>query len=211
MAYAEMLALAIALGVDITSVSLGLGCTGPSKKKIMQMSVSFAAAAGILIGLGFFLAGIIEQLIMRVLSWLGLSGVLPRGEALCEHIQSLLCVLGAAILFGIGVQLLLVYIRGENGGKRSESMDVKGLLGFFFLAVLVSIDAFSAGLGLGMLPGINWILLVFTVLVVNWAMSFIGLNIGCRLGSSFGRKLYPVGAAMLILVAVKIVFEAFWA
>lgn len=84
-----------------------------------------------------------------------------------------------------------------------------GLQTIFALALALSADAFSFSLGLGM-TGVNRrqvIQISLTVLVFHIIMPLAGYFVGEVLGAFFGKWAGIVGAAVLILLGLRMVWE----
>lgn len=206
MGFLDLFALSVALGVDILSVSLGLGVAGPSKRRIVQLGTAFALMAGVLVGAGYFTATGLHVLLGSIGKIIGLGrlgGFSP--EVLHEQAHFVFSLLGGAILCGIGLHLLLAKDE-ERSAPRRKPFAVRGMWGVLWLATLVSIDAVSAGLSLGMIEGTKAIHAIVAVAIVNGVMSFFGLSLGRRLHSMVGRRLRPAGGVLLIAIALKLLW-----
>ena len=65
----------------------------------------------------------------------------------------------------------------------------------------VNIDAFTAGVGLGMLDGILLALVVGVMSVVGGSMCRLGFEAGTKVGRRIGWIAQPLGGGLIILVA----------
>jgi putative Mn2+ efflux pump MntP len=74
------------------------------------------------------------------------------------------------------------------------------------LSVAVSIDALAVGLSLAMLQ-VNVFLPAAIIGVVTAALSLVGLLIGHRLGTAFGKRMEIVGGVILIAIGLRIVLS----
>lgn len=208
----ELVALAMALGVDVLSVSIGLGVGGPSRRRIIQMGAAFAIASAALVTGGYLLARALHGAFYWLTTLAGkvnfsLQDVSP--EALGEQLQVLLSVLGATILAGIGLHLLWVWWRGGEAWTLQRPLTVRGAWGLISLAMLVSVDTLTAGIGLGMLRHGEAVEAALVVGAINGGMCVIGLGLGRTLDRHIRGSLHPVGGILLIAVALRFLYVLF--
>jgi len=74
------------------------------------------------------------------------------------------------------------------------------------LAIATSIDAFAIGLSLAMLK-VNIFYPALVIGVVAAAMSVIGIALGNRLGSKFGKRMEVIGGIILVLIGLRVVIS----
>lgn len=72
------------------------------------------------------------------------------------------------------------------------------------LSVATSVDALAIGLSLAMLRVSIWYPSL-VIGVVTAALSFLGVELGCRLGRRFSSRAEIIGGLILILIGVRIV------
>lgn len=208
----ELFALAVALGVDALSVSVGLGVGGPSRRRIVQIGAVFAVASAALVTGGYLLA----RMFHGAFVWLAmladkvnfsLQRVSP--EVLSEQLHVLLSLLGATILAGIGLHWMWMWWRGGEPWTLQQPMSVRGVWGLISLAMLVSIDTLTAGIGLGMLRHGEAMEAALVVGAVNGGMCMTGLGLGRTLDRHVRGRLHPVGGMLLIAVALRFLYALF--
>src|SRR5690606_23171791 len=103
---------------------------------------------------------------------LGQWGVAAGRGALHDEIHWALALAGALLLAVLGINLALGYLR-----RRGTSVAVPpGRYGLAALALLVNLDAFSAGLGMGMLQDVPVPLAVVAMVSVGVLVAATGLN-----------------------------------
>lgn len=212
MGFVELVVLAVALGVDALSVSLGLGVGGASRRRIVQISTMFAVASAAFIASGYVLAHGLHGALLLLTTLAdkvnhSVQGISP--EALSDQIRTLLSLLGAAILAGIGMHLLWMWWRGAEPWTLRKPLSVRGMWGLLSLAMLVSVDTLSAGLGLGMLRHGEALEAVVVVGAINGGMCMTGLGLGRTLDRHIRGSLHPVGGVLLIGVAVRFLVMLF--
>lgn len=197
----ELLALGIALGVDTLSVSLGLGVSGPSSRAMLQMGSMFAVIASILVSVGFVAAKVLRDALAFIMQHIPIplfTQISPT--QIHEQAHIVLSLLAGAIMFGIGCQLLLAK---ADIAEKNKPFSVRGMFGLLWLATLVSIDALSAGMSLGMLHGTRLSQAALIVGVVNGGMSLCGLGIGRQLQNVATRDLRWVGGTILTCLGLR--------
>ena len=108
-----------------------------------------------------------------------------------------------------GVQTCALPISGifaakDKGGgtKVSEMINISNPISLAVLAASVSLDALTAGIGLGTLH-VDLTLTVITMGIVAGLMTAAGLVFGKRLNKSFGSKAEILGGAILVLIGLK--------
>lgn len=205
MGLAEIFALALALGTDCFSVCLSLALERGRPKRTLLLSVLFGGLQGALVALGYQVAAGIRWLLHS--DWIGeaLTAWLPFADTPEELRQTLhwtLSALGATVLMAIGVSLISEWLSGSHPG---EGRLVRGRLGLLLVGVTVNIDAFTAGVGLGMLDGILLALVVGVMSVVGGSMCRLGFEAGTKVGRRIGWIAQPLGGGLIILVALKAV------
>lgn len=200
----ELAALGAAIGVDALSVGVGIGLAGLPRRRLYQFGSVFTVATAALFAVGCTLAVMFRWLMQRLPRGLGaerLEQVAP------DHAAALLSVAAAAILLFMGLQMVM----GKGGALPSGTgpMAVKGVWGLLSLAALISVDAISAGLSLGMLDAVEVAQAVAVVGVVNGGMAFLGLGLGRKMRSVIQRRLRSAGGIILIVLALKLLLHHF--
>lgn len=208
----ELVALAVALGVDALSVSVGLGVGRPSRRRIIQIGVAFAVTSAALVTGGYLLARALHGAFYGLTLLAGkadssLQGVSP--EVLSEQLHVLLSILGATILAGIGLHWVWIWWRGGEVWTLRQPLTVRSVGGLISLAMLVSIDTLTAGVGLGMLRHGEAMEAALVVGAINGGMCVTGLGLGRTLDRHVRGRLHPVGGILLIAVALRFLYVLF--
>ena len=137
----------------------------------------------------------IAHIIMPVLGWV-------LGLTVITLIQRWDHWLAFILLAFIGVKMIREGL--DKNIDELKSGDLLGLTSLIMFTVSVSIDALAVGLSFS-LQGLNiWIpsLYFFTG---TFIFTFIGLNIGNKLGQRFGKKAQIVGGLVLTLIGLRII------
>ncbi len=173
----QVFIIAVGLGVDAFSVALALGSGAVSFRQAMRLSFSF----------GFF------QFLMPILGWLAGGHLLALIRAWDHWVA--FCILAA-----VGLHMLVRSLKPE--AERTHIDRTRGW-GLLLLSLATSIDAFGAGMGLGILR--SRVLLPCVIIgVVAGAMTLAGVRLGGRVSRVFGQRAEAAGGVVLILLAVKL-------
>lgn len=185
----ELLVLSLAIGADSFSVCVGIGTEGIRLRRAIRVSAVFALFQALLFGLGSASAQMLHH-------WL------DRGT-MRDHFHLGLSVVGATILCALGANL----VWGRLFRPEVPSVMYRGRAGLMLLAFAVSIDALTAGLGLGMLADAFLPLLCVVVAAIIWVMGIFGLALGRRLSDQVGKAIETGGALLLFGLGVKLFIQ----
>ena len=179
MSLLDVLMIAVGLAMDAFAVSLGAGASGQAVGGRAEFRLSFH--------FGLF------QFLMPVAGWF-----------LGVRIAALLASVDHWIAFGLLVFVGARMIRSgfDKDGKAYTSDPSRGLT-LVLLATATSIDALAIGLSLGMLRVRIWYPSV-VIGVVTGGLSLLGIRLGARLGTRFGKPMEIAGGAILSLLGLRI-------
>jgi len=177
----EILAIALGLAMDASAVSLanGLSIGKTTLKQALYIAGSFGIFQGVMPLIGF--------------------GV---GLTFKDSIQTFDHWIAAGLLALIAIHMIKEAY-GEIEVSTKNCLDFRTLM---IMSLATSIDALAAGIGFSLL-GFNIYFVVSIIAVVTFILSFAALKLGKYLGSLFGKKLEIAGGIILLLIAIKIVFE----
>jgi len=119
-------------------------------------------------------------------------------------IHILLSIAGAALLVYVGAGLVYNYLAAN---QESSLIFIHGRWAVLTLAFSVSIDAFSAGLGIGMLNHPDLPAICLGVALITSLMTVVGLRAGKSIGKIIGRRAELVGGFVLIVLAIHIAWH----
>jgi putative Mn2+ efflux pump MntP len=174
----------IALGLAMDSFAVSISCGIASKK----LQIRNAVKTGLFFG-GF-------QALMPLIGWyIGLN--------LRQFFQSIDHWIAFGLLGIIGIKMIYESTRMENCEKEKYTFKTHILC---FLGIATSIDALAVGLSLAFL-NVEIITPVLLIGIVTFALSFIGVCIGCKLGHFFEKGIEAIGGIVLILIGTKILIE----
>jgi putative Mn2+ efflux pump MntP len=183
MGWVSLLALACALAMDAFAVAIVTGLTvNPlTRRHIFRLGFHF----------GLF------QALMPIIGWLA-------GAALRTYISAFDHWVAFGLLGFIGGKMLWEALRHEEGpGHANDPTSGWSLL---VLSVATSIDALAVGLSLGML-GSTIVVPAVVIGIVAALFTTVGMVLGRRIGSFWGRRVEVLGGLILIGIGVKIVLE----
>ncbi len=182
MSFVEILLIALGLAMDAFAVSLASGATrfinGP--RPVFRLSFHFGLFQGL----------------MPVLGWLS-------GSLVANYISAFDHWIAFALLAFVGSRMVRSGL-DLNGETMAADPSRGGTL--IMLAIATSIDAFAIGLSLAMLK-VNIFYPALVIGVVAAAMSVIGIALGNRLGSKFGKRMEVIGGIILILIGLRVVIS----
>ena len=179
----SLILLSIGLAMDAFSVALvaGFGLGKIKLSDILKVSSTFGVAHIIMPTLGWFLGSTIIGLIQQWDHWLAF--------------------------------VLLAFVGGkmirEGLDKENEELNATDLLKFSSLlmfTIAVSIDALAVGLSFSLQELSIWIPSLYMG-AGTLIFTFIGLTIGNKTGSRFGKKAQIAGGLILILIGLRVVIS----
>jgi len=178
MPFLELLLLALSMAMDAFAVCLASGSLPQTQGARPTFRLSFH--------FGLF------QFIMPVLGWMAGTRIAPVTKNYDHWV-----VFG--LLGLIGFRMIYSALNGEE----DHSIDPSRGLTLVLLSVAVSIDALAVGMSLGLLGIFVWYPAIF-IGVVTGVLSLVGLRLGNRLGSRFGRSVEIIGGLVLIAIGAQI-------
>jgi putative Mn2+ efflux pump MntP len=172
--------IAIGLAMDAFAVSIAKGISATKDK--MRSAILLASLFG-----GF-------QALMPLIGWLA-------GLGLEDIITGIDHWIAFGLLGFIGAKMIYDTTKSEDGKEEDITVFV-GLT----LAVATSIDALMVGLSFAFLetPILVPILIIG---LVTFALSFVGVLFGSKMGSIFGKNIKILGGLILILIGVRILID----
>jgi putative Mn2+ efflux pump MntP len=174
--------IGIGLSMDAFAVSISCGLTIKNLKKRNAFKI------------GAFFGGF--QAVMPMIGWLA-------GLNLRKLISGLDHWVAFGLLTIVGARMIYEATRPKYCERKINPLKHKTLL---LLSVATSIDALAVGLSFAFL-NISIILPVIIIGLITFTISFAGVLGGKRIGRVFRRKVEIIGALILILIGVKILFQ----
>lgn len=181
MPFWEIFLLSVGLGADAFSVAIAVGVCWCGPRQIFRLAFHF----------GLF------QFFMPLLGW-------AIGGAMTGFLGPISRWIAAAILAFISLRMLYNVFKNESDAPEAACDPTTGwsLIG---LSLATSIDALGAGFGFGLMA--SGLLFACIIIGITAALMTIGgMLLAGRLSSIFGKRVEAVGAAVLMILAIKIAF-----
>jgi len=174
--------IAFGLAMDAFAVSITSGIT------IRQLKINNALKIALFFG-SF-------QAIMPIIGWLA-------GLSLRNFISEIDHWIAFGLLSFIGCKMIYESITIQSSEKEINPLNVYVLL---VLSIATSIDALAVGLSFAILK-ISIMTPVVIIGTITFALSFLGVFIGDRIGHFFENKIEIAGGLLLIGIGIKILVE----
>ena len=177
----ELVLISISLAMDAFAVSVGKGLT------VCNVRMRHALVAGLWFGgfqalmplIGYFLGISFADLVVSVDHW---------------------------IAFGLLVAIGLNMIRETIWGDEETQNNDFGFRTMLIMAIATSIDALAVGVSMAFLDVNIWIA-ALVIGVITFAISAMGVVLGCRIGNAIGSKAGIIGGTILVALGLKILLE----
>jgi len=185
MDWLSLLALSVALAMDAFAVSIVTGLTldPMTRRHIFRIAFHF----------GLF------QAAMPVIGWLAGSAIQPYIAAFDHWIAF-------GLLAFVGGKMLWESHGGEEAAADREGRDPTRGWSLLMLSVATSIDALAVGLSLAMVSA-PIVVPAIVIGLVAAAFSTVGMLLGRRVGTAWGKRVEVLGGLILIGIGVKILAE----
>lgn len=178
MSLACVLLTSFALSMDAFAVSLSKGMN--LKKFDFKVCLKISSMFGL------FQGG------MPLIGWL-------LGVSFAEYIKSIDHWIALILLCFIGAQMIF----DKDNTSNSFSITNKDI---FILAIATSIDALAVGVSFAFLD-IPIIPIVISIATITFAVCFVGVFLGFKIGSYLGKIAQLIGGILLILIGFNIFNE----
>ena len=173
--------LGIGLSMDCFAVALAIGTS--ERLPLARTALVIAASFGV------FQAG------MTIAGWIA-------GTSLYTEISSYGSWLAFLLLAGIGIKMVYDGLREESEPTLSGLQAIPVIL----LSLATSIDAFAAGVSLGVL-GSPVIVPALAIGLVSFVVTGAGVFCGMRLEKILGNRTEIVGGVILVLIGIQILTD----
>ncbi len=112
------------------------------------------------------------------------------------------------ILFAIGTKTIHEGWVGEHDDEDADTPPSKQLTlaALVVTAIATSIDALAAGFGFALVTNDLWLMIIVTG-IVTFALSWIGVHLGCRISALVGQRMEIVGGFVLIAIGANILYQ----
>ncbi len=183
MSFWLLLGIAVSLAMDASAVAIGtsIRLSRVGLAQTLRMSLAFG---------GF-------QFGMPVMGWWA-------GRSVAGLIRDFDHWVAFVLLLAVGGHMLYEGLTRKTGA--ADDRDPTRGWTLLLLAVATSIDALAVGISFALLGNPIWFPAA-VIGVVAAALTAVSLQLGCRLGNAFGRRMDFLGGLVLIAIGVKILLE----
>ncbi len=171
------LIIGISLSMDAFSLALIYGTQSISKRDKIILSIIVGIYHFVMPLLGVFLGNIILKYLVINLS-----------------------IVVSIIFLFIGIEMII-------SSMKDDSHDfVVNIFGFLIFGLSVSIDSFTTGIGLNVINN-NYLEVSSIFCIVSGSFTYLGLIMGNKLGSIFGKLSTIIGGVILIILGIFYFFK----
>lgn len=171
------LIIGISLSMDAFSLALIYGTQSISKKNKIILSIIVGIYHFVMPLLGVFLGNIILKYLVINLS-----------------------IVVSVIFLFIGIEMIISSIKDDSHDF------VVSIFGFLIFGLSVSIDSFTTGIGLNVINN-NYLEVSSIFCIVSGSFTYLGLILGNKLGSIFGKLSTIIGGVILIILGIIYFFR----
>ncbi len=180
MGWFSLLALALALAMDAFAVAIvaGLTLSPLTKRQVFRLSFHF----------GLF------QALMPLMGW-------TAGAAVYKYIADFDHWVAFCLLSFVGGRMIFASFHSDEE-KRTRRDPTSGW-DLVILSVATSIDALAVGLSLAMI-GSRILVPALVIGVVAGLITLLGMVLGRKIGTIWGRRVEAAGGVVLIVIGLRI-------
>ena len=171
------LIIGISLSMDAFSLALIYGTQSISKRNKIILSIIVGIYHFVMPLLGVFLGNIILKYLVINLS-----------------------IVVSIIFLFIGIEMIISSIKDDSHDF------VVSIFGFLIFGLSVSIDSFTTGIGLNVINN-NYLEVSSIFCIVSGSFTYLGLILGNKLGSIFGKLSTIIGGVILIILGIIYFFR----
>ena len=171
------LIIGISLSMDAFSLALIYGTQSISKRNKIILSIIVGIYHFVMPLLGVFFGNIILKYLVINLS-----------------------IVVSIIFLFIGIEMIISSIKDDSHDF------VVSIFGFLIFGLSVSIDSFTTGIGLNVINS-NYLEVSSIFCIVSGSFTYLGLILGNKLGSIFGKLSTIIGGVILIILGIIYFFR----
>ena len=171
------LIIGISLSMDAFSLALIYGTQSISKKNKIILSIIVGIYHFVMPLLGVFL-----------------------GNVILKYLVINLSIVVSVIFLFIGIEMIISSIKDDSHDF------VVSIFGFLIFGLSVSIDSFTTGIGLNVINN-NYLEVSSIFCIVSGSFTYLGLILGNKLGSIFGKLSTIIGGVILIILGIIYFFR----
>jgi manganese efflux pump family protein len=178
----EILLISVGLAMDAFAVSICAGTNKLTRGRRPTFRLSFH--------FGLF------QFLMPILGWFLGTGIQKYIEVYDHWV-----VMG--LLGFVGLKMIKSGLNKDTDMKKG---DLSKGMNLIIVSIATSLDALAIGISFAMLQTSIWYPSLI-IGIVTASLSVIGVQLGNKLGTKFGKKMEILGGIILILIGIRIFIE----
>jgi len=183
MGWFSLLAVALALAMDAFAVAIvaGLTLSPLTKRHVFRLAFHF----------GLF------QALMPLIGW-------TAGTAVYRYIADVDHWVAFGLLSFVGGRMIFASFQSDEEARAGR--DPTSGWDLVILSVATSIDALAVGLSLAML-GLRILIPALVIGIVAGVITVLGMVLGRKIGTLWGRRVEAAGGVVLIAIGVRILLQ----
>lgn len=122
------------------------------------------------------------------------------GNIILKYLVINLSIVVSIIFLFIGIEMIISSIKEDSHDF------VVSIFGFLIFGLSVSIDSFTTGIGLNVINN-NYLEVSSIFCIVSGSFTYLGLILGNKLGSIFGKLSTIIGGVILIILGIIYFFR----
>lgn len=122
------------------------------------------------------------------------------GNIILKYLVINLSIVVSIIFLFIGIEMIVSSIKDDSHDF------VVSIFGFLIFGLSVSIDSFTTGIGLNVINN-NYLEVSSIFCIVSGSFTYLGLILGNKLGSIFGKLSTIIGGVILIILGIIYFFR----
>ena len=122
------------------------------------------------------------------------------GNIILKYLVINLSIVVSIIFLFIGIEMIISSIKDDSHDF------VVSIFGFLIFGLSVSIDSFTTGIGLNVINN-NYLEVSSIFCIVSGSFTYLGLILGNKLGSIFGKLSTIIGGVILIILGIFYFFK----
>lgn len=188
MGITQLVLIAVGLSMDAFAVAIckGLNMTKINYKHCFLIALFFGGFQGLMPFIGWLVGTQFAGYITSFDHWIAFG---------------LLLIIGSKMIYD-------AFQKDDCGTEKDDSLPLRELL---ILAIATSIDALAMGVTFALVPNTNILTSVLLIGFITFGLSFVGVMVGNRFGSKFGKKAEFAGGIILVIIGIKILVEHLFA
>jgi len=182
--------IAVALAMDAFAVSISISALlkDVQPRQTFRLSFHFGLFQALMPVLGWYTGNLVGQWFLAYDHWIAFF---------------ILWAIGGKIIY----QSLFAIEKQEEGiNKEQKKNDPTRGLSLIMLSIATSIDAYAVGLSFAFI-GVSIWFPSFWIGITAGFLTLVGMQLGSYVGKKFGKSMEILGAILLFIIGIKILFD----